>query len=465
MNTQKNDINAELERRFTDVLAEKLPKALPTIVDASFKPVIYPAGFNYGLTYGANAYYNPASLSTLNSTLEFAPSGDAGISVQKLSDLYISVLQNSVYAFSNATQKRLSELDNEAESQIASVLRAFENSNFKYSDPLPPGGKIADVFNQLTALYGPITENCDNLPITLSSLRDAISTYIEASGQAYNLHSRAAQATAALKAAIQNAKTPSSKNGGMQTGDDAYYVGFDKLPSANQLIGSLKTDSNAFTVSISGDSFSEEGCDVYVESKAKIPIPIGCLLEIQVEHSSVVNISDYTSTETSFSMKITYPGVTALSVLPLSLSSDNKTGWYSVNILEEIKNKTGDPNADGYKLQGGEFSTGELFGKTGRLNYFKTLIVSQTPSVEVTFNKIDVSEFTKYVHTDNNVKIKLFDFIPLGDVDHSYTLNDVDFNESEQSVTMKFGSPEISGSIPLEQQVAYVLGGSPEYVD
>ena len=69
MNKQKNDINEELERGFTDVLAEKLPKALPTIVDASFEPVIYPAGFNYGLTYGANAYYNPASLSTLNSTL------------------------------------------------------------------------------------------------------------------------------------------------------------------------------------------------------------------------------------------------------------------------------------------------------------------------------------------------------------------------------------------------------------
>ena len=306
-----------------------------------------------------------------------------------------------------------------------------------------------------------MTENCDNLPYSLNGLKDALSTYIEMSGQAYALHSRAAQATAILNAALRNATAPSEKNGALQTGDSSFYPGFDKLPTANQLIGSLSTDKNAFAIHLEGDSFSESSCKIHVETGSEFVIPIGGLLDIEVSHESQIDISSYTCDETSFSMDITYPGLSVVGVVPCSLSNDKKTGWYALNILEELKTATGNPNADGYKLLGREFSVADLFGPNGRLNYFKTFVVSRQPTIDVVFTKINISEFRKHIHTDNSVKVHLFGFIPLGTVDHSYTLDTVDYNESVQSVTLHFQSPDVSGTIPLEQQVAYFLGGVP----
>lgn len=457
----KTSADLPFQQEFNRIVSEKLPKALPGMLDGRFVAAAYPPGFNYCVTYGGNGYYNALMLSTLDSTIRTDAGGITSLSDQKLSNLYGQVLKSAAFVFSEATQKDLDTWDTAAGGQVASVLKAFTNSNFKFSDPLPWGGKIADVFNQLTVLYGPVKEDCDNLPPSLIELKDALSTYIEMSNQAYALHSRAAQATAILNAALRNVTAPSAENGALQTGDSSFYPGFDKLPTANQLIGSLSTDKNAFAIHLEGDSFSESSCKIHVETGSEFVIPIGGLLDIEVNHESQIDISSYTCAETSFSMDIKYPGLSIVGVVPCSLSNDKNTGWYDMNILKELKTATDDPNADGYKLLGREFSVADLFGPNGRLNYFKTFVISRQPTIDVVFTKINISEFRKHIHTNNSVKVHLFGFIPLGTVDHSYTLDTVDYNESEQSVTLHFQSPDVSGTIPLEQQVAYVLGGVP----
>ena len=465
MSNAKTNADLPFQQEFNKIISEKLPKALPGMLDGQFVTATYPPGFNYGVTYGNNGYYNPLTLSTLDSTLHTGSDGITSISDQKLSNLYGQVLKSSGFVFSQSTQQKLNQWDNAAESQIASVLSAFTNANFKFTDPLPPGGKLADVFNQLTALYGPVTENCDNLPPYLGGLRDALATYIEMAGQAYALHSRSAQATSILNAAMRNAANPSTANGGLQTGDTSFYPGFEKLPTANQLVGSLSTDKNAFSIHLDGDSFTENNCNIHVEARSEFVIPIAGLLDIEISHESQIDISSYTFKETSFSMDITYPGLSIVGVVPRSLSNDKKSGWYDENILDELKKKTDDPATDGYKLLGSEFSVSDLFGRNGRLNYFKTLVISRQPTIDVTFTKINIAELRKHIHTDNSVKVHLFGFIPLGTVDHSYTLDVHDYDESAQSVSLHFQAPNVSGTIPLEQQVAYVLGGVPNAAD
>ena len=460
MSNAKTNADLPFQQEFNKIISEKLPMALPGMLDGQFVAAAYPPGFNYSVTYGNNGYYNALTLSTLDSTLHTGSDGITSISNQKLSNLYGQVLKSSGFAFSESTEKQLDAWDKAAEGQVASVLQEFTNYNFKFTEPNPPGGKLADVFNQLTALYGPVTENCDNIPKYLSGLRDALATYIEMAGQAYALHSRAAQATAILNAAMRNAANPSAANGGLQTGDTSFYPGFEKLPPANQLIGSLSTDKNAFSIHLDGDSFSESSCKIHVETGSEFVIPIGGLLDIEIRHESQIDISSYTFQETSFSMDISYPGLSIVGVVPSSLSNDKATGWYDANILHELKKNTGS-DVDGYRLLGSEFNVADLFGRNGRLNYFKTLVISRQPTIDVTFTKINISEFRKHIHTDNSVKVHLFGFIPLGSADHSYTLDTVDYNESVQSVTLHFQAPDVSGTIPLEQQVAYVLGGVP----
>lgn len=465
MSNQKNNAALPYQQEFNKIIVEKVPQVLPRMLDGKFISATYPAGFNYGITYGSNGYYNDKTLSTLDSTIHKDEDGIVSLSTQKLSTLYAQVLKSSAFVFSQETQKKLNEWDNAAESQIASVLTSFTNSNFKFSDPLPPGGKIADVFNQLTTLYGPVTENCDNLPPSLSSLKNALSTYIELSNQSYLLHSRAAQATAIIKNSMQNTTNPNKGNNALQTGDNSYYPCFDKLPTANQLRGSLGTDSNAFSIHLEGNSFTGETCKLHFDSSSEFVVPIFGLLGIELKNSSQVDISNYTHQGTTFSIDITYSGLTIVNNIPLSLSTDNKTGWYASNLLYELKHKTDNPNVDGYKLIGTEFSVDELFGENGRLNYFKTFVISKTPTVNVTFSNININEYRKHINTASSVKVNLFNFITIGEVNNSYTLDHLEFNESSQSVTMKFQAPDISGTIPLEQQIAYVLGGVSNHID
>ena len=462
--TMNPKANPPLQQEFNRILAEKLTAAMPGKLDGPFMAVTYPAGVNYGITYGPNAYYNKRTLSTMDSTVQTDSDGISCLSNQKLSDLYRQVLKSVAFVFSKNTQQQLNKWDNDAEGQVAAVLSAFEECGGEYSNPLPFGGKIADVFNQLTDAYGPLDKSLDNLPTFLGALKNALATYIEMQGQAYTLHSRAAQATSILSAAIQNTTTPAAKNGGLQTDKTSYYVAFDKLPSANALIGSLGTNENALTLHLAGDSFTSTDCKIHVENEGVVDIPIAGLFNIKISHESKIDISKFTSGETSFSMEITYPGLTTVGVIPLSLSPDNQLGWYSVTVLREIQEKTGDDNVDGYKLLGSEFSVEELFGKKGKLNFLKTLVISREPTIDVTFKKVDVEQFKKHIHTDNNVQVTLFGFIPLGTVDHSYTLDTMETNEKEQSVTLHLSAPEVSGTIPLDQQVAYLLGGVSAFV-
>ena len=50
------------QKAFIDAIQKQCADFLVTQLDGAFSVVNYPAGFNYGITYGNNAYYNVATL-------------------------------------------------------------------------------------------------------------------------------------------------------------------------------------------------------------------------------------------------------------------------------------------------------------------------------------------------------------------------------------------------------------------
>lgn len=445
------------------IIEEKLPVALPNVGE-HFTCVSYAPGFYYGIVYGNNAYYNGNTLSTLDSTLKLDSLDDMIIS-GNLSKLYKNVLSVTSYGFSEETVAELSKKDEQLQAKLTIVLTQFTDAGFKFSDPLPPGGKIQDVYNQLSALYGPITKTCDNLPVTLALLRNALADYNIASGDSYTIRYRAQKADSTLAEAISHIEKPAAENGGLQTGDSAYYVGFDKLPTLSDLSDSLGSDENVLKISLQADQFTQENCTVHTEGKGGVLLPIGSLLDITFSDSTTVDTSSFTSSETKVTIDMTYPGLTVVGDVPLALSADDQKGWYDVNILDEIKSKTGDSHVDGYKLQGTEFNVGDLFGLKGSLNFFKTFVISRHPTIEVTFQNVDVEKFTKHVHSEKSVQISLFGFINLGKITNSYSLDEVKSDSSTRTVTLSFKQPDMSSSVAVEDRTAYLLGGVPTYVD
>jgi hypothetical protein len=144
------------------------------------------------------------------------------------------------------------------------------------------------------------------------------------------------------------------------------------------------------------------------------------------------------------------------------LSTDNTNGWYANDILQEVVANTG-KDATGYQLQGSEFNIAKVFGPGGMFSRMKTFVISQQPTIKLTFTGADSSQIQKDLQVKASAKIDLLGLFTLGSVSASYNVQDVDANAQAGTVTVTLGPPQVSGTIPLQQQVAYVLGGVPSY--
>ncbi|GAA1681258.1 hypothetical protein GCM10009830_30500 [Glycomyces endophyticus] len=448
------------QQAFSDELQGKIGEFLGTKLDGKFHTVSYPAGFNYGITYGPNAYYNAATLQDLDSRLQTSDSGQLQLSTDRFSTLYGNVLGATVFGFSKADQQMMDKEDTAAASQIASILTEFTNAQFTWTNPLPVGGKLQDVFDQLLTRYGTF----ENMPDSLAALYNAIANYKVMAANSIQLHRRYFEATALLKAARANIVQASAANGGEEIGAGQFYVGYtpDKLPSANQLIGQLQTDGNAVSLHLELSNFSSKSTDLSVGGKAGFSVPIMDAVGINFGASASYDLSTYTSSSSTVTIDLDYKGVTIIGSAPTALTPDGTVGWYDGQILDEIATKTGQ-DATGYQLHGSEFNVGDLFGEGKKLSRLKTFVVSRQPEMSMTFKGGNASKVTSDMKVGATASVDLFGLFRVGSASANYSVNKVDTSSSDGSVTVTFGAPEPSGTIPLAQQVAYVMGGVPSY--
>ncbi len=448
------------QQQFVSALQSKVSSFLSTQLDGSYSVVIYPAGFNYGITYGPNAYWNVATLDSIDTLLGSNNGGSLELTGQRFSTFYSQILQAVSFDFSKADASTMQSQDNAASAQIASILTEFQNLGVPYTNPLPFGGKLQDIFNQLTKQYGDLTK----LPDTMNALRNAIASYKAMSAASYALHNRYYLATTRLNAAVANTNTPGAGNGGMQTDGTTYFVGYtpEKLPTANQLIGDLQTAGNAVSVQLTLSSFDSKSANLSISGEAGGTIPIADIVNITLNSGASYTMSDFTSSSSTVTMDVTYKGVTVVGTAPTPLSTDNATGWYANDIIAEVATKTGQ-DATGYQLQGTEYVVSELFGPGGSFSRLKTFVISQPPVVSMTFKGADSDKISKSFKVSASTQIDLLGLFNLGSASASYAVDSVVENSSDGSVTVTFGAPEISGTTPLQQQVAYVMGGVASY--
>jgi hypothetical protein len=450
----------QMQQSFIDNIQSQVGKLLAAKLDGPFNTVMYPAGFNYGITYGVNAYYNQATLQDIDTMLGYADNGQLDLTGSSFSNLYAQLLQGVAFVFSSKDAGTINDQDNQATAQVASILKAFTDAGGTFSSPLPLGGKLQDVFNQLSKTYGSV----DKLPDTLNQLRNAIASYKSKAGASYALHSRYYAATARLQAALDHVTNPNADNGGMQVDSSTFCVGYtpNKLPTANQLIGELNAPGSEVAVEINVSNFSSNSSQLSISGGTSFKIPIADLLGIKVGASASYDMSRYASQGSSVSMKMVYPGVTLFSAFPSVLSTDNSTGWYANDILQDVVKNAGQ-DATGYQLQGSEFDVSDEFGVGKAFSRLKTFVISQQPTITMTFNASNAKQITSDLQVNASVKMDLFGFIPLGHAEGSYAVQKVDESSQDGSVTVTFGPPKPTGTIPLEQQVAYVLGGVASY--
>jgi hypothetical protein len=445
------------QQQFNKLVTSKVGSLLSSKLNGTFIATPYPAGFPYCVTYGMNDYYNKDSLRILDSL--FNDSGDIPtIDDVSFSQFYLQVLQNIHYEICAGDQKIMKDAETTAEAQIHSVIAAFTDAGWDFPNPLPPStpNKFAYVMSFIVEQFGDYSK----IPDTYTQLRTSVADYKMKAEQAYLLHQNYATSDQRLTALRGNIMSPSGSNGGLQTDKTTYAVAYDGIPTANALIGELQKDGNSIDITIEVDQFESNQTHLQIDQDYKTTIPASIIFGAAINQSHYTYDS-FASADTELRMTIRYPGVTVIASAPRLLSGDNTTGWYNAEVIREAAENTGNADKTGFKLFGSTFDPKTLFNK--KLARLKTLVISQEPTIKMVFNKVDISKVSSVFTQHSSMKFNLFGLFDFGGKDTGYTVTNISNNVSEQSVTITLGPSQPSGTIPPENQVAYVLGGVVDY--
>lgn len=456
----------EAQKAFKSEIEDKVNQFLSSKLDGKFQMVNYPSGFNWGIQFGPNNYYNQKALNEIDLSTEIASNDILTLSGSNLSNLYNLIANSVTYVISEEDNKIIQKEGQTASSQISSVIKEWETgmgapiTDEQKNSAIPP--------TKLGYIETQVQKNWDGdirkIPNSLAGFKNAYQSYQIAASQSNTILSRSGQAMLQLKNSMTNTEEANGSNGGMQTSTSTYYVGFTGIPAQNMINSGLQTESNKVSVSISLSNFSSTESDLHIAGGAGIRVPIMSFMSLSIGGSAEYDLHKYTSSSSSLEIEMTYPGITTIGSAPLNLSKEGTTGWYDNQMLTEAVSNAGKgTSVTGFQIQGSEFPVPDYFGPGKKFSRLKTFVISQEPTISITFKGADSSLVKSDFKENASAKVKLFGLFNIGSVSESYEVHKIDENSQEGTVTITLGPPKSIGTTPAQDSTAYVVGGVPSY--
>lgn len=449
----------EFQNNFNQYLTEQVRKVFGAQIGANFRAFQHSGDFNYFTSDGTN--YNHLSLTCLDSLLKQDATGEFSLEEGGFSRLYYDVLKASRYTLSQASQQKVNASLMQSAAQATQVIKL-------YPKKLPPltaetqNDKIVEIYeNCATAFGGDVTQDCSIIPNTYRDFKIALQALNNMAEEAAQLVMNVGNKNAVLANILKNMANPELKSGGLPLDNGKFYVGYEKIMLPNELLGSLTTSENQLTISVSGETYNGREMHMHMDNQGDYIFPLALLINVIGIHQSSFDMDKLKTQQTNFSAQITYSGLTKVSIQPQPANITGTSGWYAeTTILNEIKEKSNNPNVDGYRLQGTEFDVNTLFGH--KLACLKALLISQMPSITITMSNINMEYAKSVFNMENDVFVTLFGFITIGH-HHNYSETNVSYNEEQASVTITFQQPNVSGTPDPQTAHAFIMGGNPYY--
>ena len=449
----------DFQNNFNQYLTEQVQKVFGSQIGANFRAFQHSGGFNYFTNDGIN--YNHLSLPCLDSLLKQDATGEYSLEEGGFSKLYYDVLKTTRYTLSQNSQQKVNDSLMQSAAQAREVIQLYP----KKLPPLTaenPNDRIIEIYeNCAEALGGDVTQDCSIIPDRSRTFKVALQELNNMAEEAAQLVMNVGNKNTLLANILKNMAKPEQKSGGLPLDNGNFYVGYDKIPTPNELLGSLNTSKNQLTISVSGETYNGTEMHMHMDNQGDYIFPLALLINVIGVHQSHFDMDKLKTNQTNFSAQITYTGLTKVPIQPQPADITGKNGWYAETaILNEIKEKSENPDVDGYHLQGTEFDVKTLFGQ--KLACLKALLISQMPSITITMSNINM-EYAKSVFSmENDVFVTLFGFITIGH-HHNYSETNVCYNEEQASVTITFQQPNVSGTPDPQTAHAFIMGGVPYY--
>lgn len=458
------------QKTFVDAIQAKVATLLGSQLPGTFQMVSYPPGFHPAVQYGAAAYYNSTMLDAFNGTLEIGTNGMLTLGNNQFSTLYSRILGAAQYQYSAADQKVIN--DPAIDNQRIAIVNTAQSGGFAAAYGVSPVtyqtvmGAVLKNFSSDATDWSTtnIAAAAKKLPNAgFPGLAQAISQNIQLLAALNRIIGQQEAASAELTAAATNATSPSAENDGLQTSASTWYVGWTPLPSNAQIQGGLDSGSMV-SVEVAASNFTSTDASLSINGKTGFTIPILDVVDIGFSASSSYDWSKHTSSSSSLEMTIEYPGVTLVQIDPLTLSADNTTGWYDESLLKSIVSGSGDDSVSGFKIDpSSQYAVDKMFGKGKPFSRFRTLVVSQAPTITMVFSADMANSVESSFKEQASVDVKLFGLFSVGSFNESYGITKVNKDSASGKVTVVLAPPKITGTVPLNQQVCNVLGGVADY--
>jgi hypothetical protein len=461
---------SDWQKEFAKLLNEKIGESFSRQLDGKFNTMNVPKGFYWGIQFGPNNYYNEKSLQQMNLQPITGSNDILTVGGNDFITMYNGILNNIVYAFSEADQEQMAKGESNASSQIQAVINSWENGtgasisteDIKEADCFP-ATKLGYIDYQVQKRWD---GDINKIPSSLNSLKVAYQTYQVAAQDVFRLQSASAAAILRLQAARANSLNPSATNGGLQTAASSFNAPFGPFPIQNKINGDLQTLSNTAEIEMSLSNFSSEttSVQVSVSGGVGILIPVLNFLSIDFGGSSSYSLDTFTSSSSTIKINIIYEGVTFVGA-PLTaanLTTNNKEGWYDNQIIQQAIANT-DKSKTGYSLIGSTYPVDKYFGEGKIFSRVKTWVISQQPKITMKFHNANTEVIKSHFKVNASASVNLFGIFEVGSVSQSYEVAKVDSSTSSEDVTVEMGPSKIIGTTPANDATAYVVGGVPSY--
>lgn len=450
---------------FVKDLEQKINQQLRAKLDGEFSFINYAPGFFYFLQGDANNYYNPNALQDIDAVVR--PTSDGLLTLDTssaFSTLYMQILKTATYQLSTADTRSLNSALQAAQAQQSSVISIFEANYGAITDEMIstsgclPASKVGFIMKFVQTEFEGDIKKCP-----FNDLRVAWQRWAALAAPAVAISQAQTDALGRLQSAIDNTQKPSAASAGLQVAKDRWEVGYVNLPSTGDVVSSLSdaNQKNAVSIDCSFYSFASDSASFDVDAQTGFTIPLD-FLSVKVGANVNYSLREFSSATKNIKMSLTWPCITVLGGSPMPLSKDEVQGWYDEAIVTELVENTG-KDVTGYVLASGEFGPDKTFGPGKPFSRARTFVLSQQPTIKMSFQATTVSEVSKFFHEDASVSLKLFGFLPLGSASESYTVSSVREDASSTGVEVVLTAPAISGNTPDFQWTCYVLGGVVAY--
>lgn len=420
--------------------------------------------------------FNAKTFQWLNNVFAYnATDNYVGTSAENFLTQYYNVLSDTRYVLNSADAGALNAAILANASVVNSVITDWTTTQgaFPSTTPTTQSGQLTYIMTQVLTwgapglTLGTLRNSTNpmallpNIPVGGDQLVEDLMTYLANTSSVANIQASVVSANNEL-AQIRANVTPAPSSlgpGWMQIVDDSGVTQI--VPSWNIVESTATIQNNLLPATGTGLTFSttlsaskESSSQVHISAEGGIAGfgEILDLIGIFGEANASYNLWSFDESVTNVDIGLQFNGVTTVTPVPASYDVATGHGWWSPAPIQSAVNYV--PSQSGYEFTP---NPGLNFGVNGNFGTPSRLVISQQPTMTLTFYTTNYSSFSQVITEDSRWGISFLG-IPLAGGSQSYFNAKTSQNEEGGTVTVTMTPVGNTTPVTPADQLAYVIG-------